>query len=79
MYIIELISKLYTKIKNGGFKFTKKRKEAVENEDEYSQCEHILIPIDSSKEILACSKCGFIVKTEKLKTKSDNPFKKFLP
>ncbi len=35
--------------------------------DEAENCEHIFMPVDSTGEILACSKCGQIKKKEDLK------------
>lgn len=35
-------------------------------EDDSVNCEHIFMPIDSSGEILACSKCGLIKKKSEL-------------
>lgn len=59
MYIFELANKL--------IKACKKRQ--AENMDiEYSEeteipkCEHIFLPIDSTGETLACSKCGLLIK-----------------
>ena len=31
-------------------------------EDEALSCEHNFMPIDSTGEVLACTKCGFVVK-----------------
>ena len=36
----------------------------IENAD---NCEHIFLPIDSSGEVLACSKCGLVVNKKDLK------------
>lgn len=36
----------------------------IENSEE---CEHIFLPVDSTGEILACSKCGLVVNKEDLK------------
>lgn len=36
----------------------------IENSD---NCEHIFLPIDSSREVLACSKCGLVVNKKDLK------------
>lgn len=59
MYIFELIYKLLT---------NKKKKKAVEFEEkEYSSCRHLFLPIDSTKEYLACTKCGLVIKREEEK------------
>lgn len=67
MYIIELFVKLKNDFKQGNFK--KKPKEAIEVPE---KCSHLFVPIDSTGRILACSKCGAILKR---KTKQTNPFK----
>ena len=58
MYIFELIAKLKAK------KYAKKEIEAPKAEEE--KCRHILVPIDSTKKVLACSKCGFLIKRSAL-------------
>ncbi len=73
MYIIELIAKLSTKIKNRDFKFLNKEK--PEQIKEEQKCEHIFVPIDSTKKILACTKCGFMIRVNPDKIKKQNPFK----
>lgn len=45
---------------------------SVQSQEE-EHCEHIFIPIDSTKEVLACSKCGLVIhKNQKIIPK--NPF-----
>ena len=40
----------------------------AQDDIEYSDnCEHIFLPIDSSGEVLACSKCGLVVNKKDLK------------
>lgn len=57
MYIIELIYKLLTK--------KKKKKTLVDIEEkEYVKCEHLFLPLDSTKKYLACTKCGLVIKKE---------------
>lgn len=66
MYFIELIIKKLSQ---------KKEKQAYnpasqsEIED-YENCEHIFMPIDSTEETLACTKCGFLAKRSELKSKN---------
>ena len=67
MYIIELFYKLVKDFKSG--KFNKKTPKIIEPEE---KCNHLFVPIDSTKRILACSKCGEIYKLKKGET---NPFK----
>lgn len=73
MYIFELGIKIFYKIKNRDFKFlAKKPPEDLTQEEE--KCEHVFVPIDSQKRVLACSKCGFMVKVDPDKIKPQNPF-----
>lgn len=67
MYIFELIVK----------KFLKKEHSEIYNplitsnsDDEYEYCEHIFMPIDSTGDTLACTKCGLVVDKKKLKKKN---------
>ncbi len=70
MYILELLFKLLNKNKSDNKNIEPIfNPEAEEYEEE--NCEHIFIPIDSTKEVLACSKCGFVIK------KSDIPSNNF--
>ena len=66
MYIIELFYKLIEDYKSGKFK-----KQKPEVQQQIEKCEHMFVPIDSTKRILACSKCGEIYKLKKGET---NPF-----
>lgn len=66
MYIIELFLKLKEDFKSGKFK-----KQPPKKEVEIEKCDHFFVPIDSTKRILACSKCGEIYKLKKGET---NPF-----
>jgi len=47
-----------------------KQYDATENLDteitDYESCEHVFMPIDSTGEILACTKCGFLVNRDKV-------------
>ena len=68
MYIIELFVKLKNDFKSGKFK-----KKTPIAQFEKEKCNHFFVPIDSTKRILACSKCGEIYK---LKKGEVNPFEK---
>lgn len=78
MYIIELINKLKNLKKQ-----TKKEliePEIVDEAEELENpltCEHVFMPIDSTKTVLACSKCGYVIKNSKMKFSEfdKNPFK----
>lgn len=54
MYIFELISKLID-----NYKHPKPKAPAVE---ENQDCEHVFVPVDSTKRVLACIKCGILMK-----------------
>ena len=69
MYFIEKIIKLYLSFKN-----TKKQPAALDYGDNYVledvlSCSHHFLPLDSSKEYFACSKCGYTVKKDRLRKK----------
>lgn len=71
MYILELIAKY---IKNQ--KTTNQEPEVpdflnLEYTEESSACEHVFLPIDSTKKVLACSKCGFILKIKEIPKKKN--------
>ena len=68
MYLFELITK-YIK----GKKYSKKldfdpfAQDEENSEFNSENCEHVFLPIDSSEETLACSKCGLVVNRKDLK------------
>ena len=74
MYIIEIIVKL---LRN------KKIKELPANspdfeadyEDNYEDCHHVYMAIDSTQDYFACNKCGHVIKNEKKKHEKINIFK----
>lgn len=65
MYLFELITKYIT-----GKKYKRKSvldpfaHDDIENS---AECEHIFLPVDSTGEVLACSKCGLLVNKKDLK------------
>lgn len=68
MYIFELLVKYLQKNKVEDLieKYEGERSKDPLNEtfdmhDESESCEHIFLPIDSSKETFACSKCGLVI------------------
>lgn len=68
MYIIELIVKKFLKReKDSGYN---PLKEETDDEIEYENCEHIFMPIDSSGETLACTKCGLVVNKKDMKRRN---------
>ena len=56
MYIFELIYKLRHKKKETMPEFE------PDIEEEYKNCEHVFVPVDSTKKVLACIKCGVLKK-----------------
>lgn len=76
MYIIEKLAKIY-------LKYSKKEENIVlpsyednlETED-VIKCRHRFMPIDSTGEILACSKCGFVISRKRLE-QNRNIFKNY--
>lgn len=66
MYFIEFIVNKFLKKKKQEHTFNPLDEKSSEEED-YDNCEHIFMPIDSSGEILSCSKCGFVVNRKDLK------------
>ena len=83
MYIFELINKLKNR-KNepepeGGAVGESSTGVGVPDEEieDASVCDHVFMPIDSTKTVLACSKCGFVIKNSKAKFSEldKNPFK----
>ena len=59
MYILEVFIKWLNKRESKEKKFVKP---TYGQEDEALSCEHNFMPVDSTGTILACTKCGFVVK-----------------
>ena len=55
MYFIEKILKLFLK---------KKKKKINYTPQDIDNCEHLFVPIDSTGEYLACTKCGKLIKKD---------------
>lgn len=68
MYILELIVKWINPQKK--YEPRKKFDPFAQDNLEEENCEHIFLPIDSTGETLACSKCGLLVKREDMKDKN---------
>ena len=66
MYIIEFIIK----------KLTQRKEKPVFNpleagaKEDYENCEHAFMPIDSTNETLSCTKCGQLAKRSELRNKN---------
>ena len=59
MYIFEVFIKWLNKRQTKEIKLEKPNFEEI---DEALTCEHNFMPVDSTGLILACTKCGFVVK-----------------
>ena len=73
MYIVELFVKWLNKNKRGksanpnnvykeGMNYDSDGELTNEIVDDADNCEHTFMPIDSTGNVLACAKCGFVVK-----------------
>ena len=64
MYIIELFIKWLNKNKRGNKANPEGlyKEEFGESPDEALNCRHNFMPVDSTGNVLACTKCGFVVK-----------------
>lgn len=68
MYLFELITK-YIKGKRyrKSLDFDPFAQDEENDEFNSENCEHVFLPIDSTEETLACSKCGLVVNRKDLK------------
>lgn len=71
MYIFEFIIRLFNKNKEARISEKEVLSQDVKSDD---ICKHVFLPVDSTGEVLACSKCGLIIKSSDVKIKSKNPF-----
>lgn len=69
MYILEIFIKWLNKRQT---KEVRPEKPSFDEVDEALTCEHHFMPVDSTGLILACTKCGFVVK--KNEGVRENPF-----
>lgn len=76
MYLIEILVKYFKKDKFSEVLDEYDEKNALNPLEEIPEvendqiCEHIFMPIDSTGEVLACSKCGLVVHKKDLKLKN---------
>ena len=61
MYIFEVFVKWLNKRQT---KEVIPEKPSYEEKDEALTCEHNFMPVDSTGMVLACTKCGFVVKSK---------------
>ena len=75
MYIIELFKKLKKTKEPEIVIYEEPQKEEVL--EDINTCNHNFMPIDSTKTVLACTKCGHVIKNTKIKFNSTdkNPFR----
>ena len=66
MYIIEVFIKWLNKNKRGTLANPNKYYEESykEEADEALTCNHNFMPVDSTGNVLACTKCGFVLKNK---------------
>ena len=64
MYILEFFIKWLEKNKRGKSANPEQilREDFEEPEDEALNCNHKFMPVDSTGTVLACTKCGFVIK-----------------
>ena len=73
MYIFEIFVKWLNKNKRGdgsnpdnilkeGINLNRDGEKIDYIEDEAATCEHNYMPVDSTGEVLACTKCGYVIK-----------------
>jgi len=67
MYLIELIGKLLTHKKEKPT-YNPVAEDEIQHYDE--DCEHVFMPVDSTGEVLSCTKCGLLVKKNEMKYKN---------
>ena len=74
MYIIEKIIKTYLRLTRKEEIFSYSTNIQNDELEDILTCKHNFMPIDSTGEILACSKCGYVVNRKRL-SKNKNFFK----
>ncbi len=74
MYIIEKIIKTYLKFRKQEKNYSYTTNVQNEELEDILTCKHNFMPIDSTGNIFACSKCGYVV-TKKRLEKNKNFFK----
>lgn len=72
MYFIELLVKKFFKKETAESYHLSDKDDINTEENEY--CKHVFMPLDSTGENLACTKCGLIMKKKDLK--KQNIFKR---
>ena len=70
MYFIEFIVNKLLKLKKNHDDDQIFTDEPAFFDSQYENCEHVFMPIDSTNEVLACTKCGLVVNRDELKKKN---------
>lgn len=70
MYFIEKIIKFYLDLKKKPSRQIVLPDNIEDELEDVVTCKHNFMPIDSTGKILACSKCGYVVKRKRLKKES---------
>lgn len=70
MYFIEFILKKFLKFRKSHDEEQIFTDAPGEFDSDYELCEHIFMPIDSTNDVLACTKCGLVVNRAELKKKN---------
>jgi hypothetical protein len=71
MYLIELIiKKLTQKKERPTYNPLDSENDSQAATKDYENCEHVFMPIDSTNELLSCTKCGALVRKDELKNKN---------
>ena len=63
MYFLEILKKFIDKTL---FEQNTNNQQPMIEENDYENCSHLLAPVDSTGEILACTKCGMVFKKKDL-------------
>lgn len=69
MYIIEKLVRLYIKYTSKDIEINVPSAEDKQEKEDVLTCKHTFMPIDSTGEILACSKCGYLINKSRIRNK----------
>ncbi len=72
MYIIEKLIKIYNKLKHSEKGITIPCGENETELEDVLTCNHTFLPVDSTGETFACTKCGYLVSKDRLKINKDS-------
>ncbi len=72
MYIIEKIIRIFSKLKKRENNIIIPNEENEPELEDILTCKHTFLPVDSTGEVLACTKCGYLVTKDRLKINRDS-------